>query len=93
MPFVTSVEHRRHPRLKHRAKIRIILPNRSEELIVEMRDFSQSGLSLLAGAQLVAPIGAIVEVQTTEFDDAPIQRARVVRIEDGVGFAVEFVDE
>lgn len=58
-----------------------------------MRDFSQSGLSLLAGAQLVAPIGAIVEVQTTEFDDAPIQRARVVRIEDGVGFAVEFVDE
>ena len=36
-------------------------------------------------------IGMILEVQTTEFENAPIQTAKIVRIETGVGIAAEFV--
>jgi hypothetical protein len=81
---------RRYPRLKHRAKIRMTMPVSSTVNIVDMRDFSETGLFLLCGEALIPPIGAMVEVQTTEFDDAPIQTAKVVRVEPGIGFAVEF---
>ncbi|OQW76445.1 MAG: pilus assembly protein PilZ [Proteobacteria bacterium ST_bin11] len=81
---------RRHPRLKHRAKIRMVVPASSEAVVVDMRDFSETGLFLLCANELIPPIGALVEVQTTEFDDAPIQSAVVVRVEPGVGFGLEF---
>ena len=90
---MTSVEQRRHHRLKHRAKIRVILPVCSDTYIVDMRDFSESGLFLLMGDQIPLEIGAIVEVQTTEFEDAPVQKGKVVRLEPGKGFAVEFLFE
>lgn len=69
------------------------MPVCSDSYIVDMRDFSESGLFLQAGDQVSVDIGSIVEVQTTEFDDAPIQKARVVRLEAGKGFAVEFLSE
>jgi PilZ domain. len=56
-----------------------------------MRDFSESGLFLLYPKDLGLEKGAIVEVQTLEFEDAPIQSCKVVRIEPGIGIAVEFV--
>lgn len=56
-----------------------------------MRDFSQSGLFLLWSEELGLEIGTIVQVQTTEFQDAPIQTAKVIRIEQGTGVALEFV--
>lgn len=82
---------RRHPRLKHRAKIRMTVPASSEIMVVDMRDFSETGLFLMCTNELMPPVGAIVEVQTTEFDEAPIQTARVVRVESGVGFGLEFL--
>lgn len=82
---------RRHPRLKHRAKIRVIVPELPNEYVVDLRDFSESGLFLKLAEQVVVAIGDIVEVQTMEFDDAPIQKTKVVRLEPGVGFAVEFL--
>lgn len=85
-------ELRRHPRLRHKAKIRVIVPVVCDEFIADMRDFSQSGLFLLAQEPVGVEKDSIIEVQTTEFDDAPVQRARVVRIEEGLGFAVEFID-
>ena len=81
---------RRHPRLKHRAKIRVILPTLSEIFFADMRDFSESGLFLMCSTDLIPEIGSVVEVQTTEIEDAPIRTTRVVRIETGVGFGVEF---
>ena len=83
-------DHRRHPRLKHRAKIRVILPVSFQEYILDMRDFSESGLFLLGAEDVPIDAGMVLEVQTTEFDDAPIQTVKVVRVEQGVGFAVEF---
>lgn len=71
----------------------MILPVLSSEFVVNMRDFSQSGLFLLCPDSGAVSVGAIVEVQTTEFDDAPVQKAKVARLEPGVGFAVEFLTE
>jgi len=81
---------RRHPRLKHRAKIRLTGAAFSEAVVVDMRDFSETGLFLICANELMPPVGTLVEVQTTEFDDAPIQTAVVVRVEPGVGFGLEF---
>lgn len=82
---------RRHPRLMHHARIKLVLPVLSQVYILEMKDFSESGLFLLSAETSMPEVGAIVEVQTTEFEDAPVQTAKVVRVEAGVGFAVEFI--
>ncbi len=84
---------RRHIRLSHRAKIKLIVPGFSKAYILDMRDFSESGLFLLAPQEAIPAMNSIVEVQTTEFEDAPLQAGRVVRLEEGVGFAVEFMPE
>ena len=84
-------DKRRHPRLKHRAKIRVISPQQSELFVATMRDFSDSGLFLFCKDELIPQLGSILEVQTTEFEDAPIKATKVVRIEPGAGFGVEFI--
>lgn len=78
-------------RLMHRAKIRLMINDLSKEYILDMKDFSESGLFLLAAKEAIPAVGSLVEVQTTEIDDAPLQTAIVVRVEDSVGFAVEFI--
>ncbi len=87
---MNETELRRHSRLKHRAKIKVTGPSPSQQLLVDMRDFSESGLFLLSAGTEVLGIGDVVEVQTTEFEDAPVQTCTVVRIEPGVGFGVQF---
>ncbi|MGZ4960241.1 MAG: PilZ domain-containing protein [Methylomonas sp.] len=82
---------RRHMRLNHRAKIKLMVGDSSQVYILNMKDFSESGLFLLAPKEPMPPVDSIVEVQTTEIEDAPLQSARVVRLEEGVGFAVEFL--
>jgi hypothetical protein len=84
-------DQRRHPRLKHRAKIRVLLPEPSALFFANMRDFSESGLFLLCADELIPELNTILEVQTTEFEDAPIRATKVVRIEPGIGFGVEFI--
>ncbi|WAR47064.1 PilZ domain-containing protein [Methylomonas rapida] len=84
-------DHRRHQRLLHRARIKVTIPSLSKQFETDMRDFSESGLFLLYPKDLGLEKGAIVEVQTLEFEDAPIQSCKVVRIEPGIGIAVEFV--
>ncbi len=84
-------DKRRHPRLKHRANIRIVLPTQSVPFVGVMRDFSNSGLFIHCKEEHIPDLGALVEVQTTEIEDAPVRTTKVVRIEAGVGFAVEFI--
>lgn len=84
-------DKRRHPRLKHRANIRIVLPTLSVPFVGVMRDFSNSGLFIHCTEERIPHLGAVVEVQTTEIEDAPVRTTKVVRIEAGVGFAVEFI--
>lgn len=87
---MNETDLRRHSRLKHRAKIKVTGPNPGQQLLVDMRDFSESGLYLLSAGGAMLGIGDVVDVQTTEFEDAPVQTCTVVRIEPGVGFAVQF---
>ncbi|MBS4051338.1 MAG: PilZ domain-containing protein [Methylomonas sp.] len=91
MNDLNDSDKRRHPRLKHRAKIKVTPPHPSGLFFANMRDFSESGLFLLCSDELIPDINTTVEVQTTEFDDAPIRATKVVRIEPGVGFGVEFI--
>jgi hypothetical protein len=89
--MMNSSDKRRHERIRHVARLRVLTPP-GEPLELTMRDFSESGLFVCCKKNTLIKIGDIVEVNTLEFEGAPVQKARVVRIEAGVGFAVEFVD-
>ncbi|MCK9609151.1 MAG: PilZ domain-containing protein [Methylomonas sp.] len=91
MNNLNKSDHRRYPRLKHRAKIRVIPPHPSGFFLANMRDFSDGGLFLLCADELIPELNTVVEVQTTEFEDAPIRQTKVVRIDPGVGFGVVFI--
>ena len=82
-------EKRRHERIKHRAKIRV-MTHPENTYVLEMRDFSESGLYVLTADLDIVQLQDKVEVQTLEIEDAPIIPSRVVRI-DAFGFAVEFL--
>jgi hypothetical protein len=87
---MTTINNRRDQRLKHLAKVRIFAANNIEK-ILDMRDFSESGLFLLCADTSRFHLGDDVQVQTLEFDDAPIVPSKVRRIEQHVGFAIEFM--
>jgi hypothetical protein len=85
---MSTIENRRHARIKHRASIKV-LTHPEKSYVLEMRDFSDSGLYLQCSEELVE-IGDAVEVQTLEMEDAPVLAAKVIRVIKGKGFAVEF---
>lgn len=87
---MTTINNRRHQRLKHRAKISFFAEPNVEQTL-DMRDFSDSGLYLFCSDTSHINLDDSVEVQTLEIDDAPILPSKVKRIEENVGFAVEFV--
>lgn len=87
---MTNINNRRHQRLKHGAKIRFFA-GPELEMTLEMRDFSDSGLYVYCSDTSNIHLDDDVEVQTLEIDDAPILPSKVKRIEDNVGFAVEFI--
>jgi len=86
---MTDNNQRRHERIKHQANIQISAD--SEVHTFEMRDFSESGLYVFCSDTHFIQLQQQIKVQTLEFEDAPILEARVVRLEDNVGFAVEFI--
>lgn len=87
---MSTINNRRDQRLKHLAKVRVFFARNTEKLL-DMRDFSDSGLFLLCADTSKIHFGDDVQVQTLEFDDAPIVPAKVRRIEQHVGFAIEFM--
>ena len=87
---MTSINNRRDRRLKHLAKVRFFAASNVEK-ILDMRDFSDSGLFLLCADTSNIHLGDDVRVQTLEFDEAPIVPSKVRRIEPHVGFAIEFL--
>ena len=85
---MSTIDNRRHARIKHRASIKV-LTHPEKSYVLEMLDFSDSGLYLQCPEALFK-IGDIVAVQTLDMEDAPILPAKVIRIIKGKGFAVEF---
>ena len=80
---------RRHNRVKHQAKIQVVA--NAESYTFEMCDFSDSGLYLFCDDTSIVNIQEQVKVQTLEFEGAPVLDAEVVRLEENIGFAVEFI--
>lgn len=87
--FKQEDNQRRHVRINHSAYILLTLPGQ-EPTIVEMKNFSNGGLFLKYQSSSMPDIGTIVKVQTTEFEGAPVQDAKVIRIT-YEGIALEFV--
>ena len=87
---MAGTNNRRHERIKHRANIKV-LTNPEHEYILDMRDFSESGMYLACAENNVVTVGDEVEVQTLELEDAPILKSKVVRVDKNNGFAVEFI--
>jgi len=85
---MTANSKRKHERIKHHANIQISAE--SQVHTFEMRDFSESGLYVFCSDTSFIQLQQKVNVQTLEFEDAPILEATVVRLEDNIGFAVEF---
>ena len=89
---MTTENNRLSNRIVHKASIKVLTPPEPEKVyILDMRDFSESGLYLFFSEKGVFKLGDEVEVQTLELDDAPILKSRVVRVEETTGFAVEFI--
>lgn len=87
---MSTINGRRHQRLKHVAKIKLFA-GPDLEMTLDMRDFSDSGLFVFCTDTSHIHIDDNVKVQTLEIDDAPILPSIVKRVEDNVGFAVEFI--
>jgi len=87
---MSSINNRRHERIKHRAKLRV-LTHPNEVYILDMRDFSESGLYVMTDDTSIVDYDNNVDVQTLDIDDAPILPSKVIRIDEGKGFAVEFL--
>jgi len=86
---MTVANQRRHNRVKHQANIQVVA--NAESYTLEMRDFSDSGLYLFCENISIVDIQEQVKVQTLEFDGALVLDAEVVRLEENIGFAVEFI--
>lgn len=86
---MATINNRRHERIKHRASIRVAT-NPEQVHVLDMRDFSESGMYLACTEKNVVTVGDEVEVQTLELEDAPILKSKVMRV-DKDGFAVEFI--
>jgi len=87
---IMTTNQRVSDRVKHRANIRV-MASPENELVLEMRDFSETGMFLFCTEDNLVNIGDQVEVQTLEIEDAPILLSEVVRIEANLGFAVKFL--
>ncbi|MBE0438959.1 MAG: PilZ domain-containing protein [Gammaproteobacteria bacterium] len=85
-----TTNQRDYERIAHRANIRVLTSPQSE-VILEMRDFSETGMFLFCTDEVIVERGNKVEVQTLEIDDAPILLSEVVRVEPNLGFAVKFL--
>jgi len=86
----STIEHRRHLRLAHRAKV--LLSRTQESIVAYTRDLSNSGVYVLGSFDSPPLMGEIMEVQLLDIDDAIARKVIVRRVDGQVGFAVEFCE-
>ncbi len=85
-------DHRKYPRLKHFADVKVTTTS-GESVTARLRDFSETGLFIHLKQEITYKEGDQLSVQTLEFEGAPVQTVTVIRVEQGVGFAVMFLRE
>lgn len=87
-----SKEKRRSPRIQHRAIINVKTQNVPDGFFAEMANLSGHGLFVNCANELMPTIDELIHVQTTEFENAPLLTAKVMRIFSDKGFGIEFQD-
>ncbi|MDO9161713.1 MAG: PilZ domain-containing protein [Methylococcaceae bacterium] len=85
-----TVEARRHLRLAHRAKIQLC--SNDEVIIAYTRDLSESGLYVLGRFNHTLLPGDILDVTVLDIENALSRKVVVIRVDEGLGFAVEFFE-
>ena len=60
-------------------------------LELKMRDMSDGGVFVIPDARVDLPVGATVEIQATDIEDAPVLKARIMRRE-AEGIGLMFID-
>jgi len=81
-------ERRKSVRFPHRVKVKLFLEHGN--VTVEALDFSEIGMYLIYNGDLTPLINSLIKLQLQEHKDAQIINVRVIRVEPGKGFAVEF---
>ena len=85
-------EKRQHIRTTVSASVKLMHPSFGS-LKVKTRDMSHGGLFIMTGSELDLPIGTEISVQALDmFEEAPIVKAKIVRIE-SQGIALQFTTE
>ena len=87
---MTFFEKRKHPRLRHPQNVKLNFAT-GESMYVQAQDFSEIGLYLIYENGVVPELHSQIKIQVQGIPDAPILVAKVIRVEQGKGFAVEFV--
>lgn len=86
-------ENRRHRRVSLKCQVEINHPIIGKH-VVEMKDFSDSGIFLYMEPDKFPPVGTLIKGQVIgmQGDDAPVVEMEVVRIEKS-GIGLRFVDD
>ena len=83
-------DRRRSPRIKHPSHVKLFIES-EQPVIVEAQDFSEIGLYMIYDSDISPAIDSRVKIQVQGVEDAQILEARVIRVSEGQGFAVEFL--
>ena len=84
-------DKREHLRTPLKAQVKVCL-NNDCEMMMTMRDVSNSGIFIFTEGQEAPPMGTVVSVQLQDMmGDAPVISAKVVRV-DSDGFGLQFLE-
>lgn len=84
-------EKRKHIRTAFSANVKLVHGSIGE-LELTMRDMSDGGVFLFSTELADLPLGALVQIQALDIDDAPLLNAVIVRREP-TGVGLQFVEE
>ncbi|MCF7970736.1 MAG: PilZ domain-containing protein [Methylococcaceae bacterium] len=83
-------EHRQYPRLLHRASINLTFSS-GAMTTTHTLDMSNSGLFISCVDRPEVQVGDILEVIVNGIQDPVARPIRIIRVESGKGFGIEFV--
>jgi len=84
-------EHRQHPRLLHRASINLTFSS-GTITTAHTIDMSNNGLFISCAGHPEVHVGDILEVIVNGIQDPVARPIKIIRVEPGKGFAIEFVE-
>ncbi len=84
-------ELRQHPRLLHRASVNLTF-NSGQTIITHTIDMSNGGLFIYCTDHPEVQLGDILEVIVNGIQDPIARPIKIIRVETGKGFGIEFIE-